>query len=220
MSESPTRSSLARWLEVRGARLAAALVLLATLGALVQGAVRRAEDPLRPALWIGLWKSAAAGGPAEVVFTRDFTAEDAYSHPVLEAEGDREWEVELDGRLVGRGVGPGPLRFELPGPIPAGPHRIVATVRHPTGVASIRLRLADASGKGSGVVTGRGWGADDDASGFRDRGRKGARYRAMVWGRPPMSSWSSSRVRSSLTRNGGSSMDAESSRIPSRAETQ
>lgn len=220
MSERPTRSSLASWFPGRPGRLAAALVVLAFLGAATQGAVRRAGDPLRPALWIGHWQAAASALPAEVVFAREFTLPEALPRPVVEAEGDEQWEVVLDGRVVGKGVGPGAVRFELPGPLVAGAHLLVAVVRHPAGVASIRLRLADASGKGSGVVTGRGWGADDDASRVRDRGRKGARYRAMVWGRPPLSSWSSSRVRSSLSWNGGSSIDAESSRIPSRAETQ
>ncbi len=220
VSVSPTRSSLASRFPGRSGRLAAALVVLAFLGAATQGAVRRAGDPLHPARWIGHWETAAKALPAEVFFIREFTLPEALPRPVLEAEGDREWEVALDGRVVGRGVGPGPVRFELPGPLPGGVHLLVAVVRHPAGVASVRLRLADASGKGSGVVTGRGWGADDDASRIRDRGRKGARYRAMVWGRPPLSSWSSSRVRSSLSWNGGSSIDAESSRIPSRAETQ
>jgi hypothetical protein len=201
-------------------RAAAVLVLLAVLGAAAQGAWRRANDPLRPARWIGLWRAAAKAVPAEVAFATEFDLPELMSRPVLEAEGDRDWEVFLDGRLLAKGSGSGPRRFELPGPIPVGSHLLVADVRHPTGVASIRLRLRDASGKGKGVVTGRGWGADDDAARIRDRGRKGARYRAMVWGRPPLSSWSASSVTSSLSWNGGSSIDVESSRIPSRAEAQ
>lgn len=193
---------------------------MAVAGAVVQGAARRFGDPLRPAVWIGLRPSAERAEPAEVAFLREFELSVPLPRPVLEAEGDRHWVVELDGATVGRGPGPGPLRFDLPGPLAAGRHRLVAVVRHPAGVASIRLRLRDASGKGSGVVTGRGWVADDDASRIRDRGRGEARYRAMVWGRPPLSSWSASSVTRSLTTNGGSSIDAESSRIPSRAETQ
>ncbi len=192
-------------------RAAAALVSVAVLGAVAQGAWRQANDPLRPARWIGLWEAASKALPAEVAFASEFDLPEPMPSPVLEAEGDRDWEVALDGRLVARGSGSGPRRFELPGPIPAGSHQLVAVASHPTGVASIRLRLRDTSGKGKSVVTGRGWGADDDASRIRDRGRKGARYRAMVWGRPPLSSWSASSV---------SSIDVESSRIPSRAEAQ
>ena len=158
--------------------------------------------------------------PVEVAFARQFDLSEPMPRPVLDAEGDRDWEVALDGRLLAKGSGSGPRRFELPMPIPPGNHLLVAVASHPAGVASIRLRLQDASGRGKSVVTGRGWGADDDASRIRDRGRKGARYRAMVWGRPPLSSWSTSPVTSSLSRNGGSSIDVESSRIPSRAEAQ
>ena len=164
--------------------------------------------------------AAAKALPAEVAFATEFDLPEPMPRPVLEAEGDRDWEVSLDGRVLAKGSGSGPRRFELPGPIPVGGHVLVAVVWHPTGVASIRLRLRDASGEGKSVVTGRGWGADDDASRIRDRGRKGARYRAMVWGRPPLSSWSASSVTSSLSWNGGSSIDVESSRIPSRAEAQ
>ncbi len=201
-------------------RAAAVLVSLAVVGAAAQGAWRVVRDPLRPARWIGLWRAAAKALPAEVAFATEFDLPEQMPRPILEAEGDREWEVALDGRVLAKGSGSGPRRFELRGAIPAGKHLLVAVVRHPTGVASIRLRLCDASGKGKSVVTGRGWGADDDASRIRDRGRKGARYRAMVWGRPPLSSWSASSVTSSLSRNGGSSINVESSRIPSRAEAQ
>ncbi len=193
---------------------------MAVGGAAVQGVARWFGDPLRPALWIGLVQAADRAEPAEVAFLKGFDLAAPMPRPVLEAEGDRDWAVELDVMPVGRGSGPGPLRFDLSAALAAGPHRLVAVVRHPTGLASIRLRLRDASGKGSGVVTGRGWMADDDASRVRDRGRKEARYRAMVWGRPPLSTWSASSVTRSLTTNGGSSIDAESSRIPSRAETQ
>lgn len=220
VSGDTTRVSPGWGLSKSWGRAAAALVSLAVLGAAAQGAWRGANDPLRPARWIGLREAAAKALPAEVAFATEFDLPEPMPRPVLEAEGDREWEVALDGRLVARGSGSGPRRFELPGPIPVGGHQLVAVVSHPTGVASIRLRLRDASGKGKSVVTGRGWGADDDASRIRDRGRKGARYRAMVWGRPPLSSWSASSVTSSLSWNGGSSIDVESSRIPSRAEAQ
>ncbi len=194
------------------------LVFLAVLGAAVQGASRRATDPIDPACWIGLWEAAEKALPAEVAFVTDFDLPEPMPQPVLEAEGDRDWEVVLDGRVVAKGSGSGPRRFALPDPLGAGGHLLVAVTSHPAGIASIRLRLRDASGKGKSVVTGRGWGADDDASRIRDRGRKGARYRAMVWGRPPLSSWSASSVTRSLSRNGGSSIDVESSRIPSRAD--
>ncbi len=220
VSGDTTRVSPLRGLASPRGRVATVLVFLAAFGAAAQGAWRGAKDPLRPACWIGLWKAAAKALPAEVAFAKEFDLPEPMRRPVLEAEGDRDWEVALDGRVLARGSGSGPRRFELPGPIAAGSHILVAVVEHPTGVASIRLRLRDASGKGKSVVTGRGWGADDDASRIRDRGRKGARYRAMVWGRPPLSSWSASSVTSSLSWNGGASIDVESSRIPSRAEAQ
>ena len=220
VSGDTTRVSPLRGLSSPRGRAAMVLVLLAVFGAAAQGAWRRSNDPLRPARWIGLWQAAAKALPAEVAFAKEFVLPEPMRRPVLEAEGDRDWEVALDGRVLARGSGSGPRRFDLPGPIPAGGHLLVAVASHPTGVASIRLRLRDASGKGKSVVTGRDWGADDDASRIRDRGRKGARYRAMVWGRPPLSSWSASSVTSSLSRNGGSSIDVESSRIPSLAEAQ
>ena len=223
VSDPSTRSSLRAGPSRRWLGAAAALAGVSLAGAIAQGAFRAAKDPLRPAAWIGLHRAAAAALPAEVAFSKAFELPAAMPHPVLEAEGDREWEIELDGRGVAGGTGPGPLRISLPGPLPPGAHRLVAVARHPFGVASIRLRLRDASGEGTGVVTGRGWVADDDASRIRDRGLGGGgggRYRAMVWGRPPLSSWTASSVRRSLTWNGGSSSAVESSRIPSRAEAQ
>lgn len=220
MSEDATGSSLAPRKSRLGLRAAAALVIVTAVGAGALEAVRLVRDPLRPARWIGLWPAAARAEAAEVAFVKELELAEPWASPCLEVEGDDAWEVTLDGQPAGSGRGPGPRRFDLPGPLAAGRHVLVAVVRHPGGVASIRLRLRDASGKGRGVVTGRGWGADDDASRVRDRGRKGARYRAMVWGRPPLSSWSASPVTRSLSWNGGSSMDVESSRIPSRAETQ
>lgn len=220
MSERPTRSSLSGLPgSVRG-KAAAALVALSVAGAAGQAAWRARTDPLYPARWIGLHEAAATARPAEVAFAKELDLAKPLERPVLLAEGDREWAVLLDGRVVATGNGPGIREFPLPGPISAGRHLVVASVRHPAGVASIRLRLDAAGGKGIGAVTGRGWVADDDAARVRDRGRKGARYRATVWGRPPMSSWSASSVTRSLMTNGGSSNDAESSRIPSRAEAQ
>ena len=130
---------------------------MAVGGAGVQGIARWFGDPLRPALWIGLMASADRAEPAEVAFVKEFELSAPMPRPALEAEGDREWVVEVDGTPVGRGSGPGARRFDLPAALAPGPHRLVAVVRHPTGVASIRLRLRDASGKGSGVVTARGW---------------------------------------------------------------
>ncbi len=220
MSETPTGSSRDGRPTGPFTPAAAILVAVAVLGAAAQGAWRAAKDPLGPAAWIGLHPAAAKALPAEVAFAREFDLSGPLERPVLEVEGDRAWEVTVDGRSVAAGNGPGPRRFELHGSLGAGRHALAAFVRHPEGVASIRLRLRDASGKGIGVVSGRGWEADDDAARVRDRGRKGARYRAMVWGRPPLSSWTASSVKRSLSWNGGSSIDAESSRIPSRAEAQ
>ena len=220
MSERPTGSSLRGFLGTRRRRAAAVLVALSVAGAAGQAAWRAGRDPLHPARWIGLREAAAPALPAEVAFVKELDLAEPLRRPVLLVEGDREWEVRLDGRLVAAGTGPGVREYPLSDPIAAGRHLVVATARHPEGLASIRLRLDGAAGKGIGVVTGRGWGADDDASRIRDRGRKGARYRAMVWGRPPISSWSASSVTRSLRTNGGSSIDAESSRIPSRAEAQ
>jgi len=218
VSERPTRSRPSPfWTTSKAA--AAALVAIAVAGAASQTAWRLARDPLRPALWIGLYRAAAKAEPAEVAFVRAFELGAPIRSPLLEAEGDQEWEIALDGRVVAKGSGPGALRFDLPG-LAKGRHEVAAFVTHPAGLASIRLRLGDRSGKGTGVVTGRGWMADDDASRIRDRGLEEARYRAMVWGRPPLSSWSASSVTRSLSWNGGSSIDVESSRIPSRAEAQ
>lgn len=220
MSGDTTGASPAPGLSARWIRAAAILVFLSLLGAVAQAAWRRAHDPLAPARWIGLWEAAEKALPAEVAFVLEFDLAEAMTHPVLEAEGDEGWSVELDGRVLATGRGSGARRFDLPGPLPQGRHLLVAVASHPAGVASVRLRLRDASGRGKSVVTGRGWGADDDAPRVRDRGRKGARYWAMVWGRPPLSSWSASSVTRSWTGNGGSSIDAESSRIPSRADAQ
>ena len=220
VSDRPTGSSLRGLLGTRPRRAAALLVGLSVTGALGQAAWRAARDPLYPARWIGLREAAAPALPAEVAFVKEVDLAEPLRHPVLLVEGDREWEVRLDGRLVATGTGPGVREFQLSDPISAGRHLVVAAARHPEGLASIRLRLDGSGRKGTGVVTGRGWGADDDALRIRDRGRKGARYRAMVWGRPPISSWLASSVTRSLRTNGGSSIDAESSRIPSRAEAQ
>ena len=220
VSDRPTGSSLRDLLGTRRGRAAALLVALAVAGACGREVWRAGRDPLSPARWIGLHEAAAPALPGEVAFVKELDLAEPLPRPVLVVEGDREWQVRLDGRLIASGSGPGVRELPLSDTIPAGHHLVVATARHAEGLASIRLRLDGPARKGIGVVTGRGWVADDDASRIRDRGRKGARYRAMVWGRPPISSWSASSVTRSLRTNGGSSIDAESSRIPSRAEAQ
>ena len=117
VSGQATGASPKRILSRPGGRASAVLVSIAILGAVAQGAWRLAKDPLRPARWIGLWTAAARALPVEVAFAAHLDLPDAMPRPVLEAEGDREWEVALDGRNLAKGSGSGPRRFELPGPV-------------------------------------------------------------------------------------------------------
>ncbi|MBK9966251.1 MAG: hypothetical protein IPP07_15650 [Holophagales bacterium] len=87
MSGDSTRVSPALGLSRPWSRVAAIFVSISVIGAAAQGAWRRANDPLRPACWIGLREAAERALPAEVAFVTEFDLPAPMPHPVLEAEG-------------------------------------------------------------------------------------------------------------------------------------
>lgn len=202
------------------------LAIAALLVALAWDLRFRLDDEMGAAAWIGLPRAAREGKPATVVFLKRFVLPFDVPDGRILVRGDRDYELLLDGRTIAASEpGAPPARLDvwgLPGPLAAGEHTVGAIVRHPEGVASLRLSLDLERVGRNGVVTGEGWLAGDDEKRFRDRGSDGARYEAAPWARPPLSPWDSpfsSSIRSWRGRAGVSNTIVNS-RIPDRAWAQ
>jgi hypothetical protein len=101
---------------------------------------------------------------------------------------DREHVLFVNGTEVGRGTqAPGdPLRlYPLEASLRPGVNRIAIQASSPTGVGGILFSLdLDALGRDA-LVSDRRWRVDLSAEAVTS----GARYRPMVWGRPPQPPW-------------------------------
>ena len=194
------------------------------LGAIVWEARVRLDDELGGAYWIGDFDSSRDGKPSEVGFACRFEFPFDVPKATLKLRADRAYELFFDRTRLGEGGGEGDDAalevYDIRGPLAPGPHEIDVIVRHPQGVASLRLGLdAERMGRNC-VVTGSGWRADDDAKRIRDRGFDGARHPATLWARPPLSVWGVSSSKRSFKGSFGVSNTVVSSRIASRALTQ
>lgn len=191
---------------------ALAVAFLVALG-VAQVVRARLSDPLPGAWWIGFWEKARFGVPVELAFATRFRLETPAPTASLKLRAVGAGTVFLDGGAIAEGTGSG----DFPVPLAAGDHLLVVVLRHPEGIASLRLRLETPE---KVVVTGPLWRVDDDLKRIEKQGFGGARYRATLWARSFVSSLDSS----SSTRSWrGSAIDSSapsSSRMPSRAATE
>jgi hypothetical protein len=197
----------------RSARFfAPALVLLVAAGA-VQALWARFADPLPGAWWIGFWDKARAGLPAEVAFGTRFRLEKPASAGRLRLRAVGDGTVLLDGEAIAAGTG----SADIVVPLAAGDHALVVLLRHPEGLASLKLRLETPE---KVVVTGPLWRVDDDLERMGRRGFGGARYPATLWARSFVSSLDSSSSTRSWRGSAAETSAPSSSRMPSRAATE
>jgi len=138
--------------------------------------------------WI--WYSPAGPEPRPLRFyaTRDFELPSAPSRATAKLAVDRAHVLYVNGERVGAGeIRPGdPLRvYGIAGRLHAGVNRIAIEASSPTGVGGILFSL-DLDGFGrDALVSDRRWRVDLSSEAVT----RGARYRPVVWGRPPQFPW-------------------------------
>jgi hypothetical protein len=188
-------------------------VSLLVLAGIATVARARLSDPLSGAWWIGYATRARLGQPAALAFATRFRLDQPAPAARLRIRAVGAGTLFVDGVAVGDGSGTGDFTV----PLEAGNHELLVLLRHPDGVASLRLRLETPERV---VVTGPRWRVDDDVKGMEEKGFGGARYPATLWARPPVSSLDSSSSTSSWRARVAASSVPSSSRMPSRAATE
>lgn len=173
----------------------------------------RLADPLSGAWWIGFAAVARRGEPAAVAFATEFRLDQPAPAGRLRISTVGSGTLLVDGVAIGDGSGAGDFAV----PLRAGNHELLVLLRHPEGIASLRLRLETPE---RAVVTGPRWRVDDDLKRMEEKGFGGARYPATLWARPPVSSLESSSSTSSWRGRIAVSIAPSSSRMPSRAATE
>lgn len=173
----------------------------------------RLADPLRGAWWVGSWDKARLGMPAEVAFVTRFRLERPAPGARLRLRAVGAGTILLDLKRIAEGTGSADLAI----PLAAGDHTLAVVLRHPEGIASLRLRLETTE---KVVVTGPLWRVDDDLRRMERTGFGGARYPATLWARSVVSSLDSSSSMRSWRGSAVASSAPSSSRMPSRAATE
>jgi hypothetical protein len=173
----------------------------------------RLTDPLSGAWWIGLATVARRGEPASVAFATRFQLDHPSPGSRLRIRTVGSGTLFVDGVATGDGSGIGDFTV----PLQAGNHELLVLLRHPEGIASLRMRLETPE---RAIVTGPRWRVDDDLKRMEEKGFGGARYPATLWARPPVSSLDSSSSMSSWRGRIAVSIAPSSSRMPSRAATE
>ena len=151
--------------------------------------------------------------PAEVAFVTRFRLEKAAPGARLGLRAVGDGTVFVDGRALAEGTGAATFEVSLA----AGEHTLAVVLRHPEGIASLRLRLETPE---KVVVTGPLWRVDDDLKRMERTGFGGARYPATLWARSVVSSLDSSSSMRSWRGSAVASSAPSSSRMPSRAATE
>jgi hypothetical protein len=173
----------------------------------------RLTDPLPGSWWIGFWEKARYGRAGEFAFATRFRLEGPAPEAVLNLRAVGTGTVFVDGRAIAEGTGTARLALALA----AGDHTLVVVLRHPEGIASLKLRLETPE---KVVVTGPLWRVDDDLKRIEKAGFGGARYPATLWARSFVSSLDSSSSTRSWRGSATDSSAPSSSRMPSRAATE
>ncbi len=197
----------------RHARAFAVAVALIVVLAAAQAVRLRIADTVPGAWWIGYWDRARFGAPAELAFATRFRLDRPAPAARLKLRAVGDGTVFLDGAVIAEGTGSGELTLDLP----EGSHDLVVVLRHPEGIASLKLRLETPERV---VVTGPLWRVDDDVKRMEKKGFGGARYPATLWARSVVSSLDSSSSTRSWRGSAAISSAPSSSRIPSRAATE
>lgn len=178
-----SRASFA-WLYALVTVIAAAAALRATL----QTHAEREYSRTGNARWI--WYSREVKEPREIAFvaTRDIVLERSPQRATVKLFGDAWHVLWVNGRRVGgarQHPGDALALYEVAGYLRRGVNRIAIECGSETGVGGLLFSL-DLSDRGrDAVVSDRRWRVDSS----RQAIFSGGRYRAEVWGSPPMYPW-------------------------------
>lgn len=164
---------------------AAALALAAAAGVLALWRARQDRTFLSTdrARWIWYTREIGEPGPLRFRAWKDFSLEAVPAKAPARVFGDRDWELEVNGRGVAAGTQkPGdPLRVvDLAPFLRAGQNRIVIEAGSVSGVGGVLFWMGDA---GSGVASDGTWFVERTPAGTEPP------HPAAVWGRPPMYPW-------------------------------
>ena len=175
-----------------GPALLYALLLAVVLAGACRALVRAHEDRMQLATGRAafLWYSGDRPEPRPLRFwaTRDFELPRKPRRALAKVFVDREHVLYVNGVRAGSGSHrPGtPLAlYEVDGLLSAGLNRVAVEAESPTGVGCVLVSL-DIDGYGrDALVTDSAWLVDSEPSALLE----GARYRPIVWGRPPRYPW-------------------------------
>ncbi len=138
--------------------------------------------------WIWYARAGRKPRPLHFYATRDVDL----ASPPRRAEArvfvDPDAVLFVNGRRVGdvsRRAGDPLAVFDLAPSLRAGPNRIAIEASSPDGVGGILFALEGEGIDPEAFASGRRWRVDLDASALE----RGARYPAVVWGRPPQYPW-------------------------------
>lgn len=182
--DSPWSRPSFAWLYALVTLIAAAAAVRATL----QAHTEREYSRIGSARWI--WYSRDVREPRQLVFvaTRDFVLEITPHRATAKVFGDAWHVLWVNGRRVGAArQHPGdPLAlYEVAEYLRHGVNRVAIESGSETGVGGLLFSL-DISDRGRDVVVSDGkWRVDSS----REAIFSGGRYRAEVWGSPPMYPW-------------------------------
>jgi hypothetical protein len=188
--ETPSRSR-SFWSRPAPAALfaiAAALIGSATVRALYRAHAGRPLLSTGRAEWI--WYSSRVPKPVSLRFyaVREFTLAGSPARATARVFVDREHILYVNGQRAGAGTQrPGdPLAvYEVARFLHSGANRIAIEAASSTGIGGILFWMDGAGPAGELLVSDGRWRVDRDAAALTG----GARYRPMVWGRPPQYPW-------------------------------
>lgn len=126
--------------------------------------------------------------PLRFYAAREFTLTGSPARATARVFVDREHILYVNGQRAGAATQrPGdPLAvYEVAHFLHAGANRIAIEAASPTGIGGILFSMDGRGPEGELLVSDRRWRVDEDAAALTG----GARYRPMVWGRPPQYPW-------------------------------
>jgi hypothetical protein len=164
------------------------LLAAAAVRAVLRAHADRELSHTGDARWIWYTKDVRVPAPLRFFATRDVFLPEVPVRATAKVFVDRRHAVHVNGSRVGAGEqrpGDPILLYDLRPFLRPGINRIAIEAESPTGVGGILFAL-DLAGAGRNAVVSDGrWRVDPSAGAVE----KGGRFRAAVWGRPPMHPW-------------------------------
>jgi len=168
--------------------LALAIVATAAIRATLRAHSERELSRTGKAQWIWYSRDVKEPGPIAFVATRDVVLDRAPDRATAKVFADAWHVLWINGKRVGGGKqGPGdPLAlYEAASWFRAGVNRIAIEAGSETGVGGLLFSLDLSLSGRDAVVSDERWRVDTSSAAIG----AGGKYRAAVWGRPPMYPW-------------------------------